>query len=78
MSRWLTATLLACLLGASACTTETPLGDCKGVFDEKEKNPALVYETNKMNVVWAFLFFETGGIPFFVVGWDLYCPTSKK
>lgn len=58
------------------CTSETPLGDCKGLTDKKD--PALVYEYDTGNVVLAVIFSETIIVPLIVVLSSLECPIARR
>lgn len=71
-------TLASSLLLAGGCTSETKYGDCKGLIEDSEKDPALVYEMDVGNIVLAVVFSETFIVPAWVLITETYCPVDRK
>ena len=63
-------------MAATACTSETSLGDCKGV--NEVENPNLEYEASAKNIILALVFSETIVVPAVVVLSEYKCPTAAK
>lgn len=78
MRKFITALTLALTLSATGCTMSNQYGECKGLADENEKNPALNYEVSTGNVVLAIIFSETLLWPGLTAAFWLYCPTGPK
>lgn len=45
---------------------------------EEMKNPNVVYKVNTGNVIWSILAFETGIVPIWLTGWQIYEPVRLK
>lgn len=69
---------LALVAMLSGCTFNTEYGECLGLDDDSDRNPALKYELSTWNIVMGVLFVETLVAPI-VVGLEAtYCPTGPK
>lgn len=68
---------LICLaLLLTACTSETDLGQCVGVMDDKD--PTLQYKVSIWNAIVATFFVETFIVPVIYVTSYIQCPVAKK
>ena len=67
---------LALVAMLSGCTFNTEYGECLGLDDDNDRNPALKYELNTKNIVLGVIFVETLAAPI-VVGLEAtYCPVG--
>lgn len=50
-----------------------------GLFNtEANKNSDIVYEVSPGSVIVAVIFIETGIVPIYIIGWDLFQPVRKR
>jgi len=77
MKKFLTTMLLGLVLFAgTGCDSETSLGECVGVLEEKKPN--LRYEYDAGNIILAVIFSQTLVVPAIVIFDSLECPVAKR
>jgi len=74
---------IAACLSLSGCGNDKTInGEYYPVYGianmEANKNPNVVYEISPGSVIMAIIFFETGIVPIYVIGWDLYQPVRLR
>ncbi len=64
------------LVALAGCASETPVGKCVGIIEERD--PRLEYKLSVRNVVVGIVFFELIIPPVVVLSDQLYCPVRAK
>lgn len=68
--------LVALLFAATACTKETDVGRCIGVFDEED--PTYRYDVSVKNAIIGTVLSGTVIVPAIVLMKQTFCPVGKR